>query len=93
MSQTPDKATTDTKADTEEKDTKKGGDPKRAAYSKATTRLRDAHRDEFNDLLKEEMASAGIEWSPRPTEEQKAEQEIAELLTKFPELKNRFAED
>lgn len=66
-------------------------DPKRAAYSAATARLRDAHRDDFNALLKEEMASRGIEWAPRPTEEQKAEREVAELFAKYPDLAAKFS--
>jgi hypothetical protein len=67
-------------------------DPKRAAYSAATTKLRDAYRDQFNELLKQEMAARGIEWAPRPTDAQKAEREVAELLAKFPELKVKFTD-
>jgi hypothetical protein len=65
-------------------------DPKREAYSAATTRLRDEFRQRFNELLIEEMGKRGVNWSPRPTEEQKAEQEVADLLARFPELREKF---
>ena len=67
-------------------------DPKRAAYSAATTRLRDEQREAFNVLLKEEMAKRGIEWSPKPDEKQKAEQQVADLFEKYPDLRVKFTE-
>jgi transcription initiation factor TFIID subunit TAF12 len=65
-------------------------DPKRAAYSAATTRLRDQHRDDFNILLREEMARRNVEWAPRPTDQQKAERQVNDLFEKYPELKVKF---
>lgn len=66
-------------------------DPKRAAYSAATTRLRNDHREEFNRLVKEEMAARDIEWEPRPTEEDKASTQIEALLEKYPDLRAKFS--
>jgi hypothetical protein len=67
-------------------------DPKRAAYSAATTRLREEQRDAFNALLREEMAKRGVEWAPKPTDKEKAEVQVAELFEKFPDLRVKFAE-
>lgn len=64
----------------------------RAAYGKATTSLRENHRDEFNKLYSEHAAELGVEWSPRPSEEQKAEQQFEDLLTNFPHLRERLDE-
>jgi hypothetical protein len=59
---------------------------KREAYGAATTRLREQHRDDFNALLVEENANRGIDWKPKPTEEQKAAEQFAQLLAAYPEL-------
>lgn len=77
---------------TEEKAEQQAQDPHRASYSAATKRLRDEFRDRFNELMAQEMKNRGQQWSPRPTEEQKAEKEIADLLEKYPELKVKFSE-
>lgn len=58
----------------------------RQAYGKATQDLRDAHRDDFNEFYAKRAAELGVDWSPRLTPEQKAAQEIAALLNKFPGL-------
>lgn len=60
------------------------------AYSAATTRLRTAHRPEFDKYLGEEMAKVGLEYQPRPSEAQKARAEIERLLETFPELRHLF---
>jgi hypothetical protein len=57
-----------------------------AAYSAASKRLREAHQDEFNSLYQQEAADRGIEWTPKATPEQKAEQEMQALLAQFPHL-------
>ncbi len=62
------------------------------AYTTATQELRKAHRDEFNDLYQKYAAEAGVEWSPRLTPEQKAEQEFDRLVTEYPHLAERFAQ-
>ena len=59
-----------------------------AAYSEAIAALRDKHRDEFNVLLQESYAKRGIEWTPRPTESQKALATIRELLTQYPSIRD-----
>ena len=61
------------------------------AYSKATATLRDRHRDEFNGLYQAEAKEAGIDWSPKLTDEQKAEQELAKIIETYPHLAERLA--
>lgn len=59
------------------------------AYTAATQELRTKYRDEFNDLYSKHAAEHGVEWSPRLTAEQRAEQEFDRLLEQFPHLRNR----
>lgn len=59
---------------------------RRAAYTAATARVREAHRDEFNRYQQEELATRGIEWSPRLTDEEKALASMQETLRKYPNL-------
>ena len=59
-----------------------------AAYSEAVAALREKHRDEFNVLLQASYAKRGIEWTPRPTESQRALATIRELLTQFPSIRD-----
>jgi hypothetical protein len=68
---------------------------RRAAYSEATTKLRQNHITEFNKLMKEGCAERGIEWSPKPSAVDRARQQITELLSEYPELQDQFgpAED
>lgn len=65
----------------------------RQAYSAATTRLREEHRDEFDTLYSQEAQDRGVDYTPRLTPEQKAAQEMAELLEKFPNLREQFTPD
>lgn len=58
----------------------------RQAYSTATTRLREQYRTEFDDLYSQEAEALGVDYTPRPTAEQKAEQELTALLEQFPHL-------
>lgn len=60
------------------------------AYSEATTKLREAHRDEFNGYVQEAMAKRGITWTPRLTDEQKAMLTIRELLEQYPALREEL---
>lgn len=64
-----------------------------AAYSEAIAALRDKHREEFNVLLQASYASRGIQWTPRPTESQKALATIRELLTQFPSIRDVLADE
>jgi hypothetical protein len=68
---------------------------RRAAYSEATTKLRQAHLTEFNTLMKQGCAERGIEWEPKPTAVDRARQQIQALLGEYPELQDQFgpAED
>lgn len=63
----------------------------RKAYATATTRLRESRKDEFNRLYQEAAQELGVEWSPRPTEEQQAEATVTDLLTRFPQLRERLS--
>lgn len=57
-------------------------------YSMATAKLRDLHRDEFNQLRVEAATELGIEWSPRPDEETKAKADLEAILAKYPHFKD-----
>jgi len=59
---------------------------RRQAYTVATTRLREAHRDEFNKFQQEEAARLGIDWKPRPTEQEKAAATLQRIIREFPDL-------
>lgn len=60
-----------------------------AARSAAAAALRAKHQDEYNELLVAEAKDRGIDWSPRPTAEQRAAEEMERLLQQFPELAER----
>lgn len=64
---------------------------RRAAYSTATTRLREENRDKFDALMLEECHKRGVEWEPRPNDESRALSAVQELLAKYPHLKPRVA--
>lgn len=63
----------------------------RKAYGQATKALREAHQDEFNGLYKAKAKALGFEWTPRPSAEQKAVEELDTILATFPHLKERLA--
>lgn len=63
----------------------------REAYTAATQRLRDGHREQFNTLYREEAEKKGVEWKPRLSESEKAESQIRELLAKHPDLVHKVA--
>lgn len=63
----------------------------RKAYGNATTRLREAHRDEFDSLYSQEAESLGVEYTPRPSAEQKALQQLQALLDEYPQLRGQVA--
>ena len=65
-------------------------DNKKKAYSKATTRLRAENPALWNAILKDEYAKVGIDWDPRPTDEEKAAAEIERLLATHPNLRSRL---
>lgn len=59
---------------------------RRAAYSAAETRLRERYPDEFKALVNEEAAARGVTYVFRLTEEERAAQQLRELLAKYPGL-------
>jgi len=64
----------------------------RLAYSRAGTRLREEHQDEFNKFQTEEAAKLGLNWSPRPTGLDKARAEMEALFAAHPDLLREFEE-
>lgn len=60
------------------------------AYSNATSRLREEQRNEFDRLYSEEAKKLGVVYTPKPTAEQKAKQELEDLLAKFPHLRDQL---
>lgn len=62
----------------------------RKAYGLAQTRLREAHREEFNAFMAEEAKKLGVEWKPKPTEAEKAKAQLDSLLAQHPELRAQF---
>lgn len=58
----------------------------RKTYDVATQRLRERFPEEFIDLRKEAAKELGVEWEPRMTAEQRAEQEFNRLVTEYPHL-------
>lgn len=58
----------------------------REAYGAATKQLRENHLAEFNTLRQKAAANLGIEWEPKPTKREKAEQDLLALLDENPDL-------
>ncbi len=61
----------------------------RKAYSNATQRLREGHKQEFQSLYAEEAKALGVEWTPRLTEAEKAEAQFEQLLIDYPHLREK----
>lgn len=64
----------------------------RKAYGRATTVLRENHREEFNILQQEAAHELGLTWKPKPSEAEKAKADLHALLTEHPELLDEVAE-
>lgn len=58
----------------------------RKAYGEATAALRESNREEFDRLYAEKAKALGVDYTPKPTAEQKAEQQLKELLAAHPHL-------
>lgn len=58
----------------------------RKIYAEATRELREAHRDEFNELRRKKAQERGIDWSPEPTKTEKAAAQIRRMLAEDPDL-------
>lgn len=65
----------------------------REAYGKAMSRLRDARQEEFNKYRTEEAKLRGLDWSPKPTEAEKAREQLALILRDYPHLADEFTQD
>lgn len=59
---------------------------KSAFYTKASTTLRDNHREEFADLLRALYQEAGYTYRPRLTAKERAAEKVKALLEEFPDL-------
>ncbi len=57
-------------------------DPRKAAYNEAQTALRQAHPEEYTDLLKAALEKRGLEHKPRLTAEEREEKDHQEALEK-----------
>lgn len=64
----------------------------RKSYHEATNRLRAKHMDEFRELQKDVAKELGIEYTPRPTKEEKARQQLLDLLRDNPSLETEVVE-
>ena len=58
----------------------------RKAYTAATQRVREAHRDEFNKYMAEEAKTLGIDWQPRLSTEERALVDVKAILDEHPDL-------
>lgn len=58
----------------------------RKIYAEATRELREKYRDEFNALRLKKAKQRGINWSPEPTQAEKALEQVRKLLADNPEL-------
>lgn len=61
----------------------------RKAYSEATQLLRERHRGDFEGLYEDRASALGVEWHPRPSAEQKAEEQFEALIEMYPYLLDR----
>jgi hypothetical protein len=61
----------------------------RKTYDMATQQLREAHPEEFIDLRKTAAKELGVEWEPRLTAQQRAEQDFDALIQAYPHLLER----
>lgn len=64
----------------------------RAVYQKATSRLREAHKKEFDTYRAEEAAKAGIELVIRQSPEEKAREDLKKLLAANPALEEEVTQ-
>lgn len=76
---------------TDGKKTKK--DLHREAYGAAMSGLRNAHPVEFATLRQEEATKRGLDWKPKPSERERAAEQLAQILSTFPDLANQSFDD
>lgn len=78
-------STTETKQQQDDRATKL-----RKAYTNAAALLREKHRDEFDKFYADEAAKLGVDYTPKPSAEQRAEQQIDSILAEYPHLRERL---
>lgn len=61
----------------------------RKAYGEATQALRERHRGDFEGLYEDRAKALGVDWHPRPSAEQKAEEQFEALVEAYPYLLDR----
>lgn len=62
----------------------------RKAYGAATQTLRENHRDEFETEYEKEAKALGVDYKRKPTEYEKAEAAMRDLLAKHPGLREEM---
>lgn len=62
----------------------------RTAYTQANTALREKYRDEFERLYQEKAEALGVDYKPRPTAEQRAQEQMEAILNDYPHLREQF---
>jgi hypothetical protein len=62
----------------------------RSAYTAANTALRESHREEFERLYQQKAQELGVDYKPRPTAEQRAQEQMEALLNEYPQLREQF---
>lgn len=63
----------------------------RQAYSLASQELRQTYQKEFNELRVKHSKALGVEWTPRPSKDEKARAELDRLLSENPGLMEDLA--
>lgn len=59
---------------------------RRQAYSAANAELREQNKDQFRALVKKHADRLGVTYEFRKTDEEKAAEQLAELVAKYPHL-------
>ena len=60
------------------------------ARAMAARDLRGKYRSEHDGLVKKHAKSMGVDWSPRPTKEERAQAELERLLAENPSLAAKY---
>lgn len=60
------------------------------ARALAARDLRNKYRKEHDDLVKQHAKAMGVDWSPRPTKEERAQAELERLLAENPTLAAQY---
>ena len=63
---------------------------KNQAYSAAEAALKEAHPQQWQNLVTLEMQRRGLTYERRLSPQERARQQITDLLTEFPELREDF---